>query len=214
MFAENKMFFIFYFLLFSPLVISFVVKSVFKTVSFYKLYFIFCIISLIFFLVYIVSLLKQSSPIVSDVVTSLEVFFTSQSHSYVYIIVILSCALVPSSIVYACMVMPYEKGNNLGALFYIIIFLPIYFFLMICVILLELCKRFIQWILKICKKPICWLLRFCKNFIRWISRQQKNLFHSLSKSCKKFFHRLSESDNKFISWLLKLWRRFICWLQV
>ena len=213
--AENKMFFVFYFLLFLPLVASAIARCIFQKFSFYKLHFIFCIISLIFFLVYICFFFQNSSPMASDIINSLIVFTTSQTHSYISIIGILIYILFPSSIIYICMIMPYVKDDNsLEVLFYSIIFFPIYFPLMICIVLLDLCRKFIKWILKPCKKPICWLLRFCKNCIYLILAFCRRSICWLSKSCKKFFYRLSESDNKFICWFIKLCKKLVYWLQI
>lgn len=191
--AENKMFFVFYFLLFLPLVASAITRCIFQKFSFYKLHFIFCIISLIFFLVYICFFFQNSCPIAFDIVTSLIVFLISQTHFYISIIGILICILIPSSIIYICMAMPHEKDDtNIGGLFYSIIFFPIYFPLMICAVLLELCRKFIKWILKPCKKPIYWLLGFCKSCICLILAFYK----------------------KSICWFIKLCKKLVCWLQI
>lgn len=170
------MFFVFCFFSFAQLGVPIVIRCVFRAVSFFKLYFVSCIISLIFFLVYIIFLSRQSSPIVSAIFTSKLFYCTIPISILIWVIVILVVVATPL----------------LGILVLHIIMYILYFFLYrnlfhslvsfttkIFLVLQKLYRKFFYLILKPWKnsshrlsesdnKFICWFIKLCKRFICWL----------------------------------------------
>lgn len=162
---EKQMFFVFCFFSFVQLGVPIIIRCIFRAFSFFKLYFVSCIISLIFFLVYIIFLSRQSSPIVSNIFTSKLFYCTIPISIFIWVIAILVVATAPL----------------LGILGLHIIMYIIYFFLSmdlfhslisfitkIFLVLQELCRKFFHRLSESDNKFISWFIKLYKKLIYWL----------------------------------------------